>query len=569
MNRYIIPVIVFLVAGAIGAFTSWAAYTSATEAEQARFETLASDVADSVSRRLGQHLSLLQATRSFFDALGGPANGRAFDDFVTGLDLDGEYDGVQGLGFALRIEADEEAAAEEVILRNYGIEREVWPETDQTLRTPIILLAPQDFRNEAALGFDMFSETVRRSAMRAALNTGDPRASGPVQLAQEITTVKQTGFLVFLPYFQQVETADADTGETFVSGFVYAPFRAQDLFTAALSNTNRLPVVLEAFDVTDGEPELLYRSQDAETLIPDSTYMTTITLNVAGRLWMLQVHSTSGFNRGGARDLALVLGVVSLLLASALGVSAHAQLRAAHTARQLHAISDQNLQEKELMLQEMKHRIKNSIARILAMARQTASHSDNLSEFSESFASRMQAMATAQDMLTRSHWQRAALDELLSRELEQVLDKDADNSELSGPDVELDEKAVQSLGLTFHELATNALKYGGHDQERSSLSVTWNISGKRGSKMLNIAWHEKGIPSTEPKSRGFGTKLIDASVRGELGGVIERIYGEQGFKAVISIPARHFNVGSKRGRQGGGSGQSESDQPDGAQHRPE
>lgn len=547
MNRFVIPVLVFLVAAAIGVFTSWAAYNSATQAEQARFETLAGDVSDAVNRRLGQHMSMLQATRSFFDALGGPANGQAFDNFVDGLDLDGEYDGVQGLGFALRIDVGEEAEAEDIIFRNYDLRREIWPETDQPLRTPTILLAPQDFRNEAALGFDMFSDPTRRAAMRGALTTGDPQASGPVELAQEVTSVKQTGFLIFLPYFQNVRTADPIAGEQFVSGFVYAPFRTQDLFDASLANTRRLPVAVEAFDVTDGEPELLYQSPDLETQISPDSYVATLTINVAGRLWMLKVHSTEGFRRTGARDIALVLGVVSLLLASALGVSAHAQMKAAHTARELHAISDRNLKDKELMLQEMKHRIKNSIARMLAMARHTASNSESLAEFTESFTARMQAMATAQDMLTRSHWQRADLEELLVGEINQVMDADADGRDISGPKVELDEKSVQSLGLAFHELATNALKYG---NANSVLEVSWSISGTGAGQQLNIDWRETGAAVSEPTSKGFGTKLIDASIRGELGGTIERTYGEQGFLVKITIPSDHFLPARQRSRRG-------------------
>lgn len=544
MNRFVIPVLVFIVAGSIGVFTSWSAYTSATEAQEARFSTVADDFSQSLLRRLGQHISLLQATRAFFSAIGGPANGKAFEAFVDKLDIDGTYDGVQGIGFALRINAGEEAAAEQIITRNYDLEREIWPESGQDERAPTILLSPLDFRNNAAVGFDMYSDQARRAAMRAALSTGTARATAPVELEQEVTSAKQAGFLIFLPYFENVTTQDSGT-EQFVSGYVFAPFRVDDLFAAVLEDSWRLPVVVQAFDITGGDSQPVYSSANADTLIPQSEFMVTLVADVAGRQWQMNIYSTSGFKRTGARDLALVLGIISVLLASALGVSANAQLNSARSAKLLQAVTDRNLQEKDLMLQEMKHRIKNSIARMLAIARQTVTHSSDLEEFTETYSSRLQAMATAQDMLTRSHWQRAKIKELLVRELEQVNDSSTSDTNISGPDVELDEKAVQSLGLTFHELATNALKYGDGANGTSKLKVDWAVTGHGTDARLHITWQELGNEVKAPEAGpGFGTRLIDTSVQTELSGTIERHYEDTGFRVEIAIPAIHFSTAS-------------------------
>ena len=131
------------------------------------------------------------------------------------------------------------------------------------------------------------------------------------------------------------------------------------------------------------------------------------------------------------------------------------------------------------MLQEMKHRIKNSIAKMLAIARQTAANSGSIAEFTSSFSARMQAMAASQDMLTRSQWQKADLGKLLRTELEQVFGPNIEKLHLSGPQIELNETATQALGLTFHELATNALKYGEAGNGDGTLRVEWEVRRER------------------------------------------------------------------------------------------
>ena len=214
-------------------------------------------------------------------------------------------------------------------------------------------------------------------------------------------------------------------------------------------------------------------------------------------------------------------------------------------------MTERTVEEKNLLLQETKHRIKNSIARILAMARQTAIHSNTLEEFSSSFEARMQAMANAQDMLTESSWRRAALRDLLQAELNQVFGDRIPEEALDGPNVEFGETAAQALGLTFHELATNAMKYGGVAEQDGTLSVTWRH--EEDGDRITIDWVERrpsGTSSAEPKngagtspgeesstpSSGFGTRLIDASIRLELNGSIERSFDAGETRISISIP---------------------------------
>ena len=146
-------------------------------------------------------------------------------------------------------------------------------------------------------------------------------------------------------------------------------------------------------------------------------------------------------------------------------------------------------------------------------------------------------MASSQDMLTRSRWQKADLEELLKTELDQVFGQDMSEPYIGGPRVEIDEATTQSLGLTFHELATNALKYGSVGAKKDFLSVSWKLSGERGDRRLDLNWRERGSAKPgEPARVGFGTKLIEANIVRELGGTISRRFDDDGLEIEISIP---------------------------------
>ena len=205
---------------------------------------------------------------------------------------------------------------------------------------------------------------------------------------------------------------------------------------------------------------LLFQSETPPASSFGDRLLVTRKITVAGRPWTILFRPTSAFSQPSSRAIPVMLGLFGLLLAGAIALVARYQERAYDAASRLHETTEKSLLEKDLMLQEMKHRIKNSITRVLAIARQTASRATDVNEFSSSFSARLQAMAASQDMLTRSRWQKADLGDLLRIELGQVFGKELPEGLLSGPEVLLDETTTQALGLTFHELATNALKYG-------------------------------------------------------------------------------------------------------------
>jgi len=535
--RRFFPAAIFLTVAAASTVTAGYAYMAATEAARLKLEGAADDAISRIETRLELHLSLLRATVALFKSGDGSVSRDALRSFVLALDIDGRYAGIRGIGYARLIRTGAEAAAENDLIRNYGDQRPIWPGTSQLSRAVVTLLEPTNETNRATLGFDMMSEPVRRSAVDRAIETGEPQATSRVGLAREGGS-DESGFLVYLPLILGVGgDAPRDARVAATAGLVYAAFRGEDLFSAALAKAPLLPLAIQVYDGDPVEANLLFSAQVAPDDRAGADLKARRDMQFAGRQWTLLFQPTAGFEWPTSRLISLAFGVLGLLLAVALAWVASSGEKAFAAVSALNAAGEKNLQEKDLLLQEMNHRIKNSIARVVAIARQTANGTTNLDDFVKSFSARMQAMAASQDLLTRSSRQGADLRELLAKEIEQVLGRNMNQDRLSGPDVEIDQASTQALGLTFHELATNALKYGALAGGNNDLSVRWNVTGREHDRNLVIFWREQGSGRlSEPVKRGFGSKLIEANIVRELGGSIERRYPDDGMIIEIAIP---------------------------------
>ncbi|MEZ5840787.1 MAG: CHASE domain-containing protein [Hyphomicrobiales bacterium] len=339
LNRFL-PLAAFLVVIMVGLGMTAVIYRYEEASTIAKFESVADEAADRVRNRVVQHMTLLASAVAFFDAEHGAVSRQGFQAFVSGLDLGGQFEGIRGIGFARYVPVGSEAGIKVEIAANYRLDRDVWPaETDVDARAPIVLLEPQDARNEVAIGYDMFSEPVRRDAMKRAIATGSLQASAPVELVQEITADKQAGFLVYMPVSFAHAGAPA-TGARQTTGFVYAPFRAGDLHQAALSRMIAMPVEIETRDTTGGTDVLLYRTAGFQAAETNDTYLMTRKLDVAGRVWTISIHEAVANASGGRHPFALLFAFVSLLLAIALAASMRWQQMALASARELHAVSE-------------------------------------------------------------------------------------------------------------------------------------------------------------------------------------------------------------------------------------
>jgi PAS domain S-box-containing protein len=284
--------------------------------DSARFETLVRMTHDRIAGHLDSDITLLRGAAGFF-AASESVSAEEFRIYVERLDLKRHDPGLQGLGFSLRIPAREKEAWVER-LRAEGLPSfHIWPEEPREEYHSIIYLEPQDARNQAALGFDMFTNPTRRAAMERAWLTGEPSLSGKVILKQEIDEHRQPGFLLYVPVYRERNVpATLEERREQLEGFVYSPFRAGDLFTGIFPPTSSARVHFRVHDGPEADPErLLYDSAPpgAERLEPPA-FTTTSHLEVAGRRWTLLFSSPPAFEQTLLTPWAPGVGALGLLI---------------------------------------------------------------------------------------------------------------------------------------------------------------------------------------------------------------------------------------------------------------
>jgi two-component sensor histidine kinase len=175
----------------------------------------------------------------------------------------------------------------------------------------------------------------------------------------------------------------------------------------------------------------------------------------------------------------------------------------------------------QLLIAELNHRVKNTLATVQAIANQTLGASTSPARCFATFNSRLQALASAHTLLTRSRWQGADLRELVADQL--ALGDVAADTRVScaGPALSIEPQTALHLGLVLHELGTNARKYGALSVPGGRLSLNWRIYRQASRNVLEIDWIESGGPTVSvpnAQSKGFGATLIEQSLEHSVGG---------------------------------------------------
>ncbi|HET8726779.1 MAG TPA: chemotaxis protein CheB [Alphaproteobacteria bacterium] len=193
--------------------------------------------------------------------------------------------------------------------------------------------------------------------------------------------------------------------------------------------------------------------------------------------------------------------------------------------------------QQDILLGELEHRVKNILATVTSLATRMVRASDSLDGFAAAFLPRLQAMGRTHNLLTEHHWEGTGLRSLIKAALEPFASNDQANIALSGPKVLLKPNAASSLGMVFHELATNAAKYGSLSTVGGGIDVSWQISGDAGNRRVALTWDERDGPAVEkPMTKGFGTSFILRCVEYELDGTADLAYGSNGLHCAIAFP---------------------------------
>ena len=274
---------------------------------EVRFANAIQSATDRITGRLDIYNAILRGGAALFGA-STDVTRSDFQRFAERLEVQRRLPGIQGIGWSERL--------------RYMPGRV--PDETHTIR----YLEPLDERNRAALGFDMYSDSARRAAMARARDNGSAAISGRVTLLQEIHGPQQPGFLLYVPVYAGADLVpqSVDERRRLLRGFVYAPFRAHDLF-AGIFGTEREPRV--SFSVFDGPvadtARLLFRSRPT---LREHALTQLVHLTIADRLWTVEFRSEPALEQGVATNVFWPVLLCGLLLSATIAWLSFAQSRA-------------------------------------------------------------------------------------------------------------------------------------------------------------------------------------------------------------------------------------------------
>ena len=187
-----------------------------------------------------------------------------------------------------------------------------------------------------------------------------------------------------------------------------------------------------------------------------------------------------------------------------------------------------------LLINELNHRVKNTLATVQAIAAQTFKSAPGGEEARRTFEGRLMALAQAHDVLTRENWEGAELREI-ALEAVAAYRQEGDRFAFEGPELRLEPRAALSIAMALYELTTNAAKYGALSASGGRVAIRWEVRSEAGRRLV-LRWEESGGPIVVPPSRGgFGTRLV-RSLASELGGTVDLAYAPTGVVCTVDAP---------------------------------
>lgn len=187
---------------------------------------------------------------------------------------------------------------------------------------------------------------------------------------------------------------------------------------------------------------------------------------------------------------------------------------------------DAGVRRQQLLMNELNHRVKNTLATIQSIAAATARQSQDIPDFRARFEARLIALSKTHNVLTAQGWDGAAMRDLLNQEFAPYAPNQV---ALSGPEVQLNAQDALALGMVFHELATNAAKYGALSRAEGVVTVDW---ARAEDGTVAMTWTERGGPPVSPPAHtGFGSRLIRMSLESGMKGAVEMTYAPEGLTA--------------------------------------
>ena len=201
-----------------------------------------------------------------------------------------------------------------------------------------------------------------------------------------------------------------------------------------------------------------------------------------------------------------------------------------HKAEQAHA---------RMLIDELNHRVKNTLSTVQSIVSQALRNSSDIEVIREAIEARLFALSRSHDLLTHENWESAGLLDVVKDAMQPfgIADGRAERFIITGRNIRIPPNAVLALGIAFHELATNAVKYGALSNEEGRVSISWTIENAPVGERLILEWRETdGPPVTPPSRKGFGSRVIERGLAQELGGKVRLDYHVDGVVCTIDVP---------------------------------
>ena len=197
-----------------------------------------------------------------------------------------------------------------------------------------------------------------------------------------------------------------------------------------------------------------------------------------------------------------------------------------------------NEEHRTLLVNELNHRVKNTLATVQAIASQTLMDSVSMKDARSALTARLMALSSAHDVLTGEAWAGADLVDIVGAAVDTFAAGDANRFKAEGSHVRLSPRSALMLSMAINELCTNASKYGAFSTSAGHVEVTWQVEVPEvGKELLQLKWIERGGPPVVPPTRkGFGSRLIEKALAAELGGVVSVAYDSDGVVCTIRAP---------------------------------
>ncbi|QRM28191.1 PAS domain-containing protein [Microvirga sp. VF16] len=193
-------------------------------------------------------------------------------------------------------------------------------------------------------------------------------------------------------------------------------------------------------------------------------------------------------------------------------------------------------QRQQLLIRELHHRVKNTLATVQAIVGSTARTASSIDEFYQGFVGRIVSLARTHNLLTEDLWQKADLEELVQTELGPYEDEARNRITVAGPPLELPSEAAVPIGMAIHELTTNAAKHGALSTFGGQVAVRWEILDRE-RPLLQFSWIEKGGPRVStPTRQGFGTRLLQRVLATQLQANVSMDFPEEGLRFSMQMP---------------------------------